>query len=378
VIPDMPRPRPPYLISEKTRHGRLVWHVRQGKGPRIRIRATYGTPEFTAAYQAALAGNPAPDSPKFNAKTLGWLVERYRESATWAALSPATRLQRERILRGVVQSAGDEPTSRITRSVIQNGIARRSPAAGKHFLQSMRGLFQWAVVAKLADGDPTAELKAILPTTDGFHVWSEDECTAFEERWPRGTRERVAFDVLLYTGLRRGDAVRLGRPHVRKGIATIRTEKTGQLVTIPILPPLRETLDAGPVGELTFIAGGRGRPMKKESFGTWFRAACKAAGVPGSAHGLRKAGATRAANNGATEAQLEAMFGWRGGGMASLYTRQANRAKLALEAADKLLSEQDANRAIPAPRTKCGRQTRKTRVINTLFFLWRSRQDSNL
>jgi integrase len=115
------------------------------------------------------------------------------------------------------------------------------------------------------------------------------------------------------------------------------------LVTIPILPPLQASQDAGPIGELTFIAGERGRPMKKESFGTWFRKACEKAGVPGSAHGLRKAGATRAADNGATEAQLEALFGWRGGGMASLYTREANRAKLARNAAVMLMSERDVN-----------------------------------
>jgi len=65
----------------------------------------------------------------------------------------------------------------------------------------MRALFQWAVRVKLAISDPTRELKVILPTTDGHHVWTEDECAAFEARWPRGTRERVAFDILLYTGL---------------------------------------------------------------------------------------------------------------------------------------------------------------------------------
>ena len=118
---------------------------------------------------------------------------------------------------------------------------------------------------------------------------------------------------------------------------------TGQVVSIPILPPLQATLDAGPIGDLTFIAGERGRPMTKESFGTWFRVACKQAGVSKSAHGLRKAAATRAANNGATEAQLEAFFGWRGGGMASLYTREANRAKLARDTAAMLLSERDEN-----------------------------------
>jgi integrase len=52
------------------------------------------------------------------------------------------------------------------------------------------------------------------------------------------------FDLLLYTGLRRGDAVRLGRLHVRNDVATIHTEKTGQRVTITILPPLLECIDA--------------------------------------------------------------------------------------------------------------------------------------
>src|SRR3977135_592665 len=90
------------------------------------------------------------------------------------------------------------------------------------------------------------------------------------------------------------------------------------------------------IGDLAFVATPTGGPMTKESFGNWFRLACKAAGVPGAAHGLRKAGATRAANNGATEAELEAIFGWRGGRMASLYTRQADRVRLARHAMGKL------------------------------------------
>lgn len=343
MIADVPRPRPPHLLREVTRHGRPTWYVRVAKGPRIRLRAEYGTPEFKAAYEAAVAGKVPAAPAEFNAKTLGWLIERYRETSAWSKLSTATRRQRERILRGASKEAGREPLSRITKAVIERCMERRTPAAGKHFLQTMRGLFEWAVKAKEADADPTVGLRYDLPATDGHHTWTDDEVAAFEARWPRGTRERVALDVLLYTGLRRGDAVRLGRPHIKNGIATIRTEKTGQVVVLPLLAPLQTTLDAGPIGELTFIAGEKGHPMRKESFGTWFRLACKAAGVPGSAHGLRKAGATRAANNGATEAQLEAMFGWRGGGMASLYTRQANRTKLALDAADKLMSERDVN-----------------------------------
>src|ERR1700676_1727290 len=91
---------------------------------------------------------------------------------------------------------------------------------------------------------------------------------------------------------------------------TFRTEKTGTPIVIPVLPELAETIAATKTGDLAFISTANGRPMTKEGFGNWFKSACKAAGVPGSAHGLRKAGATRAAENGATEAQLRAIFGW--------------------------------------------------------------------
>lgn len=73
--------------------------------------------------------------------------------------------------------------------------------------------------------------------------------------------------------------------------------------------------------------------MTKESFGNAFKEACKAAGLQNrSAHGCRKIAATRAAEAGATVAQLNAIFGWKGTAMASLYTEAADRKRLALEA----------------------------------------------
>ena len=183
--------------------------------------------------------------------------------------------------------------------------------------------------------------------------------TAYERRWPIGTRQRVWLDVLLYTGLRRGDAVRLGRQHVRDGVASIKTEKSGFTVTVtlPILDALAETLAAGLCGDLTFIAGESGHPLTKESFGNLFRGACRTAGVPGSAHGVRKIAATRSANAGATVAQLEAIFGWQGGTMASLYTREADRCRLSLEAMHTL--ENEKRTSIVAPKRKVRHSERK-------------------
>ncbi|MCQ0987516.1 tyrosine-type recombinase/integrase [Jiella marina] len=337
----MPRRRPPYLLKETTRHGTTVWYVRKGAGPRIRIRGDYGSPEFMAAYQAAIEGKAEEPSPRAASGSFEWLLDRYRETGAWAALSVATRRQRQNIFHGVVAAAGRQPYASFTRAVIVAGREKRAttPAQARNFLDAMRGLFRWALDAGLVAVDPTAGVKNPRRAKgEGFPVWTEEEVERYEKRWPLGTRERVWLDVLLYTGLRRGDAVRLGRQHVREGVASIRTEKSGYMVevAIPILPVLAATLSAGPTGDLAFICGERGKPLTKETFGNRFRTAARAAGVQKSAHGVRKIGATRAANAGATVSELEAIFGWQGGAMASLYTRAADRRRLARAAITKM------------------------------------------
>jgi integrase len=355
VIGPMPRPRPPHLQREVTRHGKVVWFVRVGKGPRIRIRETYGTPEFQGAYQAAVSGTPRPAGKNAAKGSLGWLVAQYRGSSAWTALASATRRQRENIFKHVLETAGAEPANHVTAKSIKAGIERRkdTPSQARNFLDAMRGLFEWAAGAEHVPHDPTAGVKApARPKTDGFIPWTEEHVARYQKRWPLGTRQRVWLDVLLYSGLRRGDAVRYGRPHVRNGVGRIKTEKSGHTVTaiVPVLPVLQETLDAGPVGDLTFIVGANGKPLTKESFGNEFRAACRAAGVPGSAHGVRKIAATTAANNGATVAQLKALFGWTDDAMPALYTRTADRERLAIDAAHTLANEERTS--MPAPRDK--------------------------
>jgi integrase len=346
VMETMPRQRPPHLLRETTRHGKVVWYVRVDKGPRIRV-AAFGTPEFDASYQAAISGETRRPAGAPALGTLSWLIARYRETRAWTDLSMATRRQRENIFRQVVETAGDEPTNRITTASLEKGRDRRSPHQGRHFLDTMRGLFRWAAKAKLAK-DPTVGIEdPARPKSDGFTPWTEEDVTAFQERWPIGTRQRVWLDVLLYTGLRRGDAVQLGRQHVRNGIATLKTEKTDTEVMLPILPVLSETLAAGPCGDLHFIVGADGKPFTKEAFGNAFREACTKAGVRASAHGVRKLAATRMANNGATVAQLEAVFGWSGGRMASLYTRSADRRRLAQSSMHLLANEERTD--CPAP-----------------------------
>jgi Phage integrase family len=341
----MSKPRPPHLQRDVSRHGKTVWYVRFGKGPKTRIKGVYGTPEFEAAYQAAISGERIQPASSAAKGSLEWLWMLYRQSGAWTALSLATRRQRENIMKPALKTGGKEPLSRINKNAIIKGRDKRLGGAGtqaKHFVTTMRGMFQWAINQPeiTVRSDPTQGMTFKRSKNDkkgGFPVWFDFEIIMYEDRWPRGTRERVLFDIYQFTGLRRGDAAVVGKQHVREGVISLHTEKTGTLVTIPILPELQQTLDAGPLGTMCWFAKLNGGGMTKESVGNFFKDACKAAGVMDkSGHGVRKAAATEAADNEATHAQLNSIFGWKGDQMASLYTESADRKRLAASAIAKL------------------------------------------
>ena len=54
LIDGMPRPRPPTLHRETNRHGKVVWYVRNGHGPRIRIKGVLRL----AGIRESLSGPP--------------------------------------------------------------------------------------------------------------------------------------------------------------------------------------------------------------------------------------------------------------------------------------------------------------------------------
>src|SRR6516165_3491991 len=159
----MPKPRPPYLSRERNRHGTSVWYVRVG-GKRVRIRETYGTPEFDAAYQAALAGKATVKkaAPDVAAGTLKLLIDQYRDTAAWQhELSKATRRQRDNIYKQVIAASGNVRYALITRADIERGRERRAatPHQARHFLDAMRALFLWANKERNIKNVPTVGVK---------------------------------------------------------------------------------------------------------------------------------------------------------------------------------------------------------------------------
>jgi integrase len=171
--------------------------------------------------------------------------------------------------------------------------------------------------------------------TEGYATLSEHHIAAFERQHAIGSRARLALALLLYTGQRRSDVVRLGRQHVRNGVLFVRQQKTGTTSAIPVHPVLQTVLDATP-GDLTFLTTHDGRPFSPAGFGNVFRDWCREAGLPRglSAHGLRKACCTRLAEAGCSEKQIAAISGHASLAEVARYTRAADQQRLARSAMD--------------------------------------------
>lgn len=336
----MPRPRLPYLRHEKNRHGTWCWYFRKGDGLRIRMPEPYGSDEFKAAYEAALSGSPKKRKGS-ESGTLSWLVDRYKESAKFASLKPSTRRLRDNILKSLKAKSSSQPYAKIERKHMQAAMDAKAstPHQANNTLIVVSQMFAWAVKAEYIKANPCDGVEMIKADSEGFHTWTAEEVERYREHHKVGTKARLALDLLLFTGLRRSDLFRAGKQHVKTGLLTLRTQKTGATVYLTIWPELQHSLDATPTGDMAFLTSATGLPFASaQSFGNWFKARCREAELPEhcTAHGVRKAGATIAANNGATARQLMAMYGWTRIGMAERYTKEADKILLARAAAERI------------------------------------------
>jgi integrase len=238
------------------------------------------------------------------------------------------------------------PIEKVTAAIVMMLMDRKAdlPGAANNRKKYLSALFGWGVKARHMKANPARDAERVGYATDGFHTWSMEEVRQFEARHPVGTKAHLALALLLYTGARRGDAVTLGRQHVKDGVLRYVPRKTRYkrmtASETPILPVLANIINASPTGDLTFIVSEYGQPFTAAGFGNWFRKRCNEAGLPHcSAHGLRKAGATLAAEAGATDRQLMALFDWTSASQATVYTAAADRKRLARQAAQLMVGQ---------------------------------------
>jgi integrase len=363
-----------YLVRDRDRHGNTRIYFRRGR-TKIRIRVEIGSPEFAKRYQELCGAMPEKPLATIvpRSETFEGLWDGYRRSAAFAELDSSTQRTRIRLIENMLDEAiypgapatfRGFPKSRITLDtleILRDRKGRALRGAANDRVKALRGLFKWAS-AKRFPGDkpvltsnPTISLAKISGVTRSHHTWTLEEIDQFEARHPLGTMAHLAMTIMLYAGARRSDASKLGKQHMRGGSISWTAHKNRarfpSVIDIPVLPPLQAAIDAAAPGRMIFLATSHGKPFSIAGFGNWFHDRCVEAGLSHcSAHGLRKAGSARAAEAGATAHQLMAMFGWRSLAEAELYTREAERKRMAELGMGKLLDGVMAPRSVPPSR----------------------------
>jgi integrase len=348
----MPRKLPPFCVEDVDRYGNVRIYLRRKGLKKIRLEGVPWSTEFMDAYAAALsAGDVSAETRIVRSKegTWRWLCEQYLgRFAGYLQMTPATRAAYRRFL----EATYDEPISpgnavlfrdvpikvmsaKAIRTLRDRHLAK--PSIANATLKAIRQVFVFAVEDELVLDNPAVKVPFLKAPTDGHHTWTKEETLKFEQRHPIGTQAHLAYALLLYTGARVSDVRLFGRQHISEGWLLFRPSKTsrssGVEVEIPILPALQAVLDQSKADNLTFLTTHQHKPYSAKGLTNRMRDWCDEAGLPQcSAHGLRKAGATIAAENGASERQLMAIYGWTEAEQAAKYTRKASRKKLAGEA----------------------------------------------
>jgi integrase len=344
------RIRLPYIKEYRDRHGKLRRYFHR-KGYRdIALPGKPGSPEFQEAYNVALAlarrelgaGRSRPGS-------ISEAIAAYYQDQSFLKLADSTRGMRRRILEIVRRGIGHEPLKALTKAhIISVYLNRLKPFERDNWLKTLRGLCKFAVAAQLLKSDPTEGIKKSERSTAGsIHTWTEAEVAQFRARHGLGSTPRLALEFLVNLCQRRSDVVRLGPQHIENGMICVRQKKTkmekqDRMLWIPILPELQAALDATPSGALAFLVTTQGVPFTEKGFGTRFNEWCRQAALPAecSAHGLRKLGLVRLAEEGCTTEELKAISGHRNAAELKPYLEAASQIRLAKSAMERLKQRQ--------------------------------------
>lgn len=324
-------------------------------------------PDFLAAYAEA-AGSTKPVRAQALSGSLALAVEGYLKSDVFlVGLKEGTRSARRPMLDEIRELYGHGRVIDLRTKHVEVDLSRFTGHARNNHLKAWRGFGKWlAETYKITD--PTTDArKAPVAQSDGHPPWSESEIEAFRVHWSIDTPERLAFEVIFWTGARISDAVRLGHGNVdRDGWIVFRQQKTGGEVAIPFdraLPDFAEGMEedlaylhaalaARKDKHMTWMTTAHGKSRSVKAAGQWFAAKARAAGVCGrSAHGLRKSRARALAEAEGTSAQIGAWTGHESLSEIERYIRNFNKRKV--------LSSTKTEQKVPTQQTKVPKLQKK-------------------
>lgn len=311
----MKRNRYPYTSKFNDRHGKPRWRFRRSGYPVYYFRSPYGTKDFEREYAACLEAEPITiGTDRIRPGSVSDVIARYYADNAFLDLRPAT----QKVYRGVLErfraTFGNDAIRRFDADRISKLMTtmRHKPHAAARLRKLLAQLFVIARRAKIVPYgfDPVKDTKPPKAEGEGYHRWSEDELATFEAKHPLGTKPRLAFALLLYSAQRSGDVRFMTHAMIAGGRIPLSQSKTSNAVDVPIMAPLREALDAGPLGKILLLEANHGAAFTEKGFYQLIKKACVKAGISHcSPHGLRKSAARRCLLAGCTDDEGMAITG---------------------------------------------------------------------
>lgn len=335
----MVRFKKPYKgVKSYWRRGKIYSYHRSTK---IRLPGQPGSEEFFVALRKAeseVQETPLIGADRVKPGSFDALIPEYYLSSGFTSLAPSTQSTYRNQLEEFREQHGDKSVSGLRAKhidAILGALARRSTAQAHKLRKRLLKLMSLAVTWGYRSDNPMQLAQRIVHKERGYRPWTEDDIELYRAHWAVGTPQRIALEVLLHTGLRRSDAVRLGRQHRRGKDHVIAVRKSGETIdaVVPVHPTLEKHLEHVPKGCLTYIVTERGIGRSEKAFTNWIIEAARAAGLPprSSPHGLRKATCRRLAEAGCPATQIMAITG-QSLSVVERYIRDFNRLNAATSA----------------------------------------------
>lgn len=337
--------KPRYTHVHKDRHGKTRIYLRKPGRAKVALPGPLGSEEFWKAYHAAMAGEDVAKAPAVvivKKGTIDALITEYYASPAFTSKATATQRNYKSSLEPFRIEYGNLPVAGVKAKhfdAILGKIAARSTAQAHNLRKRLVKLMALAVKWEYRGDNPMLTVERVQHKTKGYENWTEGDIAKFRAHWDEGTPQRIAFEILLYTGLRRSDAVRLGRQHIQNDHIVMKTKKSGETVelNIPVHQDFNRTLKTIEHSHLNLIVTAHGAARSEKAFTNWIIDAAKEAGLPAhrSPHGLRKASFTRLAEAGCSATEMRAITGHKNLEELEVYVKAADQKKMAKSAITK-------------------------------------------
>ncbi len=358
-------------ITKKRADGTRVtyWYAWKG-GPRL--PGSPGSPEFMAAYNAAVADRRAPKTD-----TLRSLAILYKQSPEFDALGETTKREWTRWLDVIMDDSssplaiGGLPFDALDdRRVKAEILAWRDqwadrPRKADYAIQVLSRVLSWGMDRGLLALNAAAGIKQLYTSNRADQIWTAEEI----ERYAAAAKSpEVGFIVRLacLTGLRREDLASLCWSHVGD-LAIVKATKKSRgkkTAVIPLLDDTKELLDEiraqqhrrhadlataaerknrpAPVRCLTVLSNTRGKPWSLDGLEHQVVDAKAEAGIDKHLHDARGTFATRLRRAGLTAAEIADILGWEEDRVQRLLAVYVDRDSIVMEIANRIRRNETA------------------------------------